>query len=121
MYCILNYLLLFSYQSWRFFQPFAGDHGHDHSHNHDGHNHGHEHGHEHGHNHDGHNHEKPSELTSLIVSEGHGDHHEHRDAENDHNRNINLHAAYLHVLGDLAQSVAVCLGGMTCVLPRCKE
>ena len=87
-----------------FFQPFAGDHGHDHSHNHDGH-----------------NHEKPSELTSLIVSEGHCDHHEHRDAENDHNRNINLHAAYLHVLGDLAQSVAVCLGGMTCVLPRCKE
>merc|ERR1719463_313124 len=85
----------------------GGDHGHDHSHNHDGHNHGHhEHGHDHSHNHDGHNHEKPSELTSLIVSEGHCDHHEHRDAEIEHNRNVNLHAAYLHVLGDLAQSVA---------------
>jgi Co/Zn/Cd efflux system component len=31
--------------------------------------------------------------------------------EKEKQRNVNLHAAYLHVLGDLAQSVAVLLGG----------
>ena len=32
--------------------------------------------------------------------------------EKERQRNVNLHAAYLHVMGDLAQSVAVFLGGI---------
>lgn len=48
-------------------------------------------------------------------SHGHGGGHGHHDAEKDqnqHQRNVNLRAAYLHVLADLAQSVAVLIAGL---------
>mmetsp|Transcript_2253 Transcript_2253/g.5147 ORF Transcript_2253/g.5147 Transcript_2253/m.5147 type:complete len:427 (-) Transcript_2253:154-1434(-) len=86
------------------------DHGHDHDHDH-GHKH-HDHDHDHGYD------EPKHETSPLIVSTGghedhrdDGDHHHHHQTRQ--HRNVNLHAAYLHVLGDLAQSFAVFLGGIT--------
>ena len=96
-----------------------GDHdtggcsGHDHKADkpHQGHSHAsHDHSHGHGHDH---------ESQTLL---GH-DHHSHTTSANSlHSdelrvqsapkRNINLHAAYLHVLGDLAQSAAILIAGL---------
>ena len=77
---------------------------------HGGHDHSHGHGHSHSHGHD--------ETKSLVspqkggyasVSEAqHTDEVVHADSE----RNVNLHAAYLHVLADLAQSVIVFIAGL---------
>jgi zinc transporter 2 len=112
------------------------DHGHDHGH-HDGHNHSHGHSkcgdnnsndhpdgeHSHAHGHD--------EESNPLVADHSGDHSysavdevQHLDEvlpkETDHSngdwhkkeRNVNLHAAYLHVLADLAQSVVVLIAGL---------
>ena len=65
-----------------------GGHHHGHDHGHD-HGHGHEHGHEHPHPHD-HGHEHAA--------------HDHDHAVHDHG-DLNLKAAYLHVLADAATSV----------------
>ncbi|XP_010512574.1 PREDICTED: metal tolerance protein A1 [Camelina sativa] len=80
------------------------DHGHGHSHTHD---HGHTHTHVHGHSHD----------HSHSHSHGHG--HGHGDGgkaellleKSKKGRNINVQGAYLHVLGDLIQSIGVMIGG----------
>mmetsp|Transcript_56903 Transcript_56903/g.138543 ORF Transcript_56903/g.138543 Transcript_56903/m.138543 type:complete len:485 (-) Transcript_56903:1767-3221(-) len=83
----------------------GGDHGHDHSHDHD-----HGHGHGHGHDHDqenGHDHHQgdtsKNETTGLL---------QNKKPEETTPKNVNLQAAYLHVLADLAQSVAVFIGGL---------
>jgi len=69
---------------------------HNHEHKHHGHDHDHDHGHDHGHAEEHH----PKEERDT--------HHDHGgDTEN-----MNLRAAYLHVLGDLALSVAVLLAGL---------
>jgi zinc transporter 2 len=118
----------------------AGGHGHDHSHGHDHHaanspdEHTHlltkdeesqtnAHGHSHSHDHTGH--ETAHEHTESSDQTGH----EHACSHHDKNtktlpneippespaelqRNINLHSAYLHVLGDLLQSIAVVIAGV---------
>ena len=94
---------------------------------------GHDHGHSH--NHETTNNDQTAhEGTALLAASGSNDvtttnnssheHvHEHVDAERSHDhavgapipflpKNINLQAAYLHVLGDLAQSVAVLIAGL---------
>lgn len=105
--------------------------GHDHDHEHGdhfgaGHNvHGqHDHDHDHGHDdydHGSHDHATAShecESTPLIVNES-----LHSDevapstaaaaaAKKKEERNVNLQAAYLHVLGDLLQSFAVLIAGL---------
>merc|ERR1712028_300433 len=63
---------------------------------------GHNHDHDHDHDHEDHDHH--SNEHSLLVEKG--------NEEKERQRNVNLHAAYLHVMGDLAQSVAVFLGGI---------
>eukprot|EP00573_Skeletonema_grethae_P000683 CAMPEP_0201686486 /NCGR_PEP_ID=MMETSP0578-20130828/914_1 /ASSEMBLY_ACC=CAM_ASM_000663 /TAXON_ID=267565 /ORGANISM="Skeletonema grethea, Strain CCMP 1804" /LENGTH=407 /DNA_ID=CAMNT_0048170549 /DNA_START=29 /DNA_END=1252 /DNA_ORIENTATION=- len=79
--------------------------GHDHSH---GHNSGHDHSHGHGHD----------ETESLVSphKEGYasvnGAQHTDEIVQVDTGRNVNLHAAYLHVLADLAQSVVVFVAGL---------
>lgn len=70
---------------------------------HHGHSHGEEGGCSHGHDHgEGHGHE-------------HGEHaghsHDHTDGEAEEPRNINLHGAVLHVIGDLVQSLGVAVAG----------
>jgi cation diffusion facilitator family transporter len=63
-------------------------HGHDHDHHHDhDHPHGHDHDHAHDHDHDHHDHH------------GHGHHHD-----------LNLRAAYVHVMADAAVSVLAIVG-----------
>ncbi|KAL1212132.1 Metal tolerance protein A1 [Cardamine amara subsp. amara] len=61
---------------------------HDHDHDHD---HGHGHVHDHSHNHD----------------HGHGDNAEQLLEKSKERKNINVQGAYLHVLGDLLQSLGV--------------
>nr|CCI55403.1 PH01B015M02.4 [Phyllostachys edulis] len=116
------------------------DHGHGHGHNH-GHSHDHDHGdsdddhshhgdHEHGHVHrQEHSHGSSITIKTLHSHSSSG---QHLDAEEPllkHDadcesaqsgakaakkprRNINVHSAYLHVLGDSIQSIGVMIGGI---------
>ena len=99
-------------------------HGHDHGHGH-GHDHGHDHGHGHGHhnhsghghhNHSGHGHHNHSGHRHHNHNHDDHDHHEH-DLENNASEkvefeNMNIRAAYIHALGDLIQSIGVCIAGV---------
>lgn len=116
----------------------GGGHGHDHDHDHGGHDdHGHDeehdskgtgghdhNGHDHsGHDHGGHDHgkshdhqhtdeEQPAtESTPLTSTAVHNDEVLPATATKKE-RNVNLEAAYLHVLGDLLQSFAVLVAGL---------
>ena len=99
------------------------EHGDHHSHSH-GHSHGHEHareqhhGHDHSHSHS-HNHTESESLIHSNEKDGchppkHYDSVEHANElpPKEPKRNVNLHAAYIHVLGDLALSVAVLIAGL---------
>ncbi|XP_014757482.1 metal tolerance protein 1 isoform X2 [Brachypodium distachyon] len=115
--------------------------GHDHGHGGHGHSHGHSHGHDnsevdhlshHGDHEEGHvHHHEHSHGTSITVTtrqHSHSSTGQHQDAEEPllkHDgdcesahpgakkprRNINVHSAYLHVIGDSIQSVGVMIGG----------
>ncbi|PIA58519.1 hypothetical protein AQUCO_00500453v1 [Aquilegia coerulea] len=108
------------------------DHGHGHGHSHGGHDHGHSHdSHDHGHN--GHDHGHSHDNHDHGHSHSHGISITRHDTEHSHDietgitnpliaqdevakkekkqRNINVQAAYLHVLGDSIQSVGVMIGG----------
>ena len=101
--------------------------GHHHHHG-GGHHHGHSHSHddvkkendvEHGHTHgNGHTHDHHGDGNgnhSHNHSHGHVHHtsHDHSSAGHDHSHheNINIQAAYIHALGDMVQSVGVCIAG----------
>jgi len=101
--------------------------GHDHSHGHQseghGHNSGSNHDHDHSHGHQGSHASETDPLCSPDKKELHVSEVVHIDEipppslphGNDHHneeQNVNLRAAYLHVLGDLAQSVAVVIAGI---------
>lgn len=85
--------------------------------------HGHSHSHEHGNEVNGRESREEESLLALQ-KESYGAEAHHvdeitpRPADSNHScghekeRNVNLHAAYLHVLGDLAQSVAVLIAGL---------
>ncbi|KAL6182762.1 hypothetical protein ACLB2K_044175 [Fragaria x ananassa] len=82
------------------------DHGHNHSHSnhnhgHSGHHHNNEDHHDHGHD-DGHHHSEGGDHTHPLLNE---------NAKQKKQRNINVQGAYLHVLGDLIQSIGVMIGG----------
>ncbi|KAL0926308.1 hypothetical protein M5K25_002524 [Dendrobium thyrsiflorum] len=117
------------------------DHGgHSHTHGRSGHDHDHDHedsDHEDSHAHDGHNHnlehgEEHFHCHGVSVTSHHHQHHKHNDVKEpllkhsddhhsksksaskgtkEHQRNINVHSAYLHVLGDSIQSIGVMIGG----------
>uniref|UniRef100_A0ACD6AP52 Uncharacterized protein n=1 Tax=Avena sativa TaxID=4498 RepID=A0ACD6AP52_AVESA len=116
-----------------------GGHGHSHGHDH-GHSHDHDHGHsedDHSHHEDheqGHVRHEHSHGTSITVTTHQHSHSSsglHNDAEEPllkHDgdcesaqtdakaakkprRNINVHSAYLHVIGDSIQSIGVMIGG----------
>jgi solute carrier family 30 (zinc transporter), member 2 len=94
------------------------DHGHDHSHGHDhDHNDHDHHGHDHGHDHCG----GESELDRLVAqSPGYGTTvHDHSTITHHGNHpsaaeptDVNIQAAYLHVITDLIQSVGVAFAGL---------
>ncbi|OMJ87585.1 hypothetical protein SteCoe_10673 [Stentor coeruleus] len=112
--------------------------GHSHSHSHGlGHDHGHNHDHSHDHSHDyshedyEHSHrndhssksseikirnsKKSSKISPLnldrssLISE---DSHMNYNENNRHTTNLNMRAAFLHVLGDALQSVGVIIAGV---------
>ncbi|RRT61071.1 hypothetical protein B296_00044503 [Ensete ventricosum] len=95
--------------------------GHDHGHGHGGHDHGHgsrgdghdEHA-EHGHSHAiGPNHAEDSrnkEHLKPLLHQSEEAPTSREDAK-EKTRNINVHSAYLHVLGDSIQSIGVMIGG----------
>ncbi|KAG0503226.1 hypothetical protein HPP92_003298 [Vanilla planifolia] len=105
---------------------FGHDHGHSHSahedsHNHDGHDHEHGHGehfHCHGvsvtshHHHQHHHHaclleSRLADAQEPLIKLSH----DPSESTKKQPRNINVHSAYLHVLGDSIQSVGVMIGG----------
>ena len=102
---LVNVVLAFVLGTDHVHMPGAGGHDHDHSH---------DHGHGHGHNHGGGRHEEEGygavhHSDEVCPEESDGNHnHCHHKKE----RNVNLQAAYLHVLGDLAQSAAVLIAGL---------
>ncbi|KAL7551836.1 hypothetical protein ACHAWF_015122, partial [Thalassiosira exigua] len=96
-----------------------GDSSHGHSHDHS-HGHSHKHGEDHEHEHEEHcvqqgrhdDRDGCHQEHSHVHGDGRG--HIHRQEESKESKeskrpkkNINLHSAYLHILGDLVQSVAV--------------
>jgi zinc transporter 2 len=106
-------------------------HGHDHGHggcsHHEEENHDHDHGHDHGPSSGkcGHSHKEATEKTSLLskdsgyssIDSHHEEdhpHHGHLHAHNHghHGGDVNIEAAYLHVLTDLIQSVGVAIAGL---------
>jgi cation diffusion facilitator family transporter len=81
---------------------------HDHHHHGHSHGHGHDHGHAHDHAHEHHQDHHPE----LGHDHGHGHGHGHDQA---HHQDLNLRAAYIHVIADAATSVlaiVALLGGM---------
>lgn len=132
---IVNVLLAFILGEHHVHLPGGG--GHDHSHDHGGgcdggHSHGHKHSaegkshdHEHGHStKSSHDHSHNHGESSKDCHE-HGHHHKTENdpllgtkatSSSDHpkkkKKNVNLHAVYLHVLGDLLQSVVVFITGL---------
>lgn len=102
----------------------GSDHCHDHDHGeHNGHSHAHSHGHgdeesegllgDHG---SGHSYSAVNEPQHLgeVVPECKSSHEDRsvKDKPHARKRNVNLHAAYIHVLADLAQSVVVLIAGL---------
>ena len=99
--------------------------GHDHSsHDHSSHDHsGHDHGHhdhsvhDHGHSHSGHT-QLPvhDEEENPIITSGCNGHHGHSEAhqkKRKKKRNLNVEAAYLHILGDMLNSIGVIIASTT--------
>jgi zinc transporter 2 len=89
------------------------DHGHDHSHSHS---HDHQsqlsshHDHSHAHSHEAHDHTHQHEESKLLKDEENPDSGASVHATEE--ENLNLKAAYLHVLADLLQSFCVLLAGL---------
>lgn len=84
-----------------------------------GHSHGqHEHSHEHSqeHSHEHHSDEEQSHSHELVHADELPPSSDENSSHSHHvvkpQRNINLHAAYLHVLGDLLQSISVLIAGI---------
>jgi zinc transporter 2 len=114
--------------------------GDDHDHDHAGHNHGHDHDHNHDHDHHHHDHAAKNKISDSSVKEplvGINDEHNHEgDCDHDHDHdhdihnhphdriaaegednfintgNMNVDAAFLHVMGDMLMSVGVIIAAL---------
>ena len=89
-------------------------HDHEH-HDHDDHDHEH-HDHEH-HDHEDHDHEHHDHANDKKDKKkhnhAHGHGHGHGHGHHGHNHgNMNIRAALIHVIGDLCQSIGVCIAGL---------
>ena len=93
-----------------------GSHGHSEHHHHHEHNHSHDHEHHdhstHSHDHDNHHVRCPTD-TALLPD------HDSHDHSSSH-INLNLQAAYLHILGDIINSVGVLLASLLIYLSEGK-
>ena len=84
-------------------------HDHDHDHGHDHHHHDHDHSHGHGHDHHHHHHDHGH---SHGHDHGHDHGHGHSHGEGTQIGNINVDAAFLHVLGDMLMSIGVIIAAI---------
>merc|ERR1712137_399719 len=85
-------------------------HGHSHGDDH-GHSHGEKHGHSHGKKH-GHSHSEYEGEPLLPVGEKHGHSHAHGEKKKKKKkRDMNVHAVFLHYLGDMVSSFFVLIAG----------
>ena len=93
------------------------DHDHGHSHDHD-HDHDHAHGHDHDHDHDhAHGHDHAHDHAHEIRSESEVSANTQKD---DKGKNLNVEAAFLHILGDLLNSVGVIIAAtIVFIWPQC--
>jgi solute carrier family 30 (zinc transporter), member 2 len=85
---------------------------HDHDHDHD-HDHGHDHDHDHGHtSHDESTHllRSPAGYGTTVEDHSVYRHHDHASAAEP--TDVNIQAAYLHVITDLIQSIGVAIAGL---------
>lgn len=95
-----------------------GEHKHDHDHEHHDHDHhDHEHHDHHDHEHHDHDHEhdhgKGKKKAKAHDHHGHSHGHGHGHGHHGHNHeNMNIRAALIHVIGDLCQSIGVCIAGV---------
>jgi len=93
------------------------DHGHHHSQGHDdhddshSHDHGHDHDHSHDHDHHHNDHEENHNEESQLLPENPRSNNENEPTSS-LDENLNLKAAYLHVLADLLQSFCVFFSGL---------
>ncbi len=93
-------------------------HGHSHGHNHNSHNHSHDHSHSHAddHDHEGTHllHDEEHQYPPAAAANGSTSHpHSHSTSPTTTlDENLNLKAAYLHVLADLLQSLSVFFSGL---------
>jgi zinc transporter 2 len=94
--------------------PHNHDHDHGHGHSH-GHGHGHSHKHEIKHDHKHHGHGHTNHGADIESQNGdchsHASHDEHTH-DHDHQENLNIRAAFVHVLGDLVQSIGVLIAAI---------
>ena len=92
-----------------------GGHGHDHDHDHD-----HHHDHEHDHNHEHHHHHAVNDeaLTEPLVPADPNRVNEIKGPDHGlvNTGNMNVDAAYLHILGDLLNSVGVIIAAIIITL-----
>ncbi|XP_017866154.1 PREDICTED: zinc transporter 2 isoform X2 [Drosophila arizonae] len=107
---VINVVMMFVLHGSWFMGPSG--HGHSHSHGHS-HNHNHNHNHSHSHSHgDGHGCEtigSPSEdAHNVVMANGLKSIQPNGSSE----RNLNLRAAMIHVIGDLVQSIGVFLAAI---------
>src|SRR5260370_29364871 len=70
----------------------------------------HGHGHQHASHHDEHDHDEHDHDEHDHVGHGHDDDHHHAARATDHHRDLNLRAAYVHVLADAAVSILAIVG-----------
>jgi zinc transporter 2 len=107
------------------------DHQHDADHHHEAEKTSHDHSHDNGNTflpnntqnncHHDHSHNHASDESTKLISQGTAATYNHQQVLHSDEvpqvpekpiRNINLHAAYLHVMGDLAQSIGVLISGI---------
>lgn len=121
---IVNIILAFVLGEHHVHMPGGGGHAHDHEHDSENHDdHAAEAAAHHHHHSSGHDDIHAHEEETGALSGGHDHDHQHGygsvhshdvdvEVPEKRARNINLEAAYIHVLGDLAQSVAVLIAGV---------
>ncbi|XP_064547732.1 proton-coupled zinc antiporter SLC30A2 isoform X2 [Drosophila montana] len=115
----INIIMMFVLHGTWFMGPNGHGHGHSHGHSHS-HSHSHSHGHSHGRSHGyGHEHEhglshaQPTTISAsdephnVVITNG-----LKPIQQNGPERNLNLRAAMIHVIGDLVQSIGVFLAAI---------
>lgn len=92
------------------------EHNHDHNehkhHDHDGKKCNHDHKHHSHHSHHSHHDSHEHKHHRLEDEHSHDHEHDHSHDHNDHSDNLNIRAAFIHILGDILQSIGVIIASL---------